>query len=147
MHDDELILIERLQRISGKTRNLCGALEKLNVNQRIVIDPVYFEGYSQTEMAAKRRQPLGTVTTWVRSALKILREELQESNADASRARCHIYPRPTNDNPLRASAQSINCLLAPRDQPSAMVRLVTSPVLFQAEEECRRSDIYVSSLH
>jgi DNA-directed RNA polymerase specialized sigma24 family protein len=30
-------------------------------------------------MAAQLKQPLGTVKTWVRSALKILREELTEA--------------------------------------------------------------------
>ncbi len=70
--------LERSVRISGKTRNLWGALEKLSVNQRRVTGLAYFEGYSQTEMAAKLAQPLGTVKTWVRSALKILREGLRE---------------------------------------------------------------------
>jgi RNA polymerase sigma-70 factor (ECF subfamily) len=61
-----------------RTRRLQGALEKLNANQRMVIELAYFEGLSQTEMAAQMKQPLGTVKTWVRSALKILRDELSE---------------------------------------------------------------------
>jgi len=62
-----------------RARRLKGAFEKLNANQRMVIDLAYFEGLSQTEMAAQLKQPLGTVKTWVRSALKILREELTEA--------------------------------------------------------------------
>jgi RNA polymerase sigma-70 factor (ECF subfamily) len=52
------------------------ALGKLNQNQRRVIELAYYEGLSQTEIAEKLGQPLGTVKTWVRSALRKLREEL-----------------------------------------------------------------------
>jgi RNA polymerase sigma-70 factor (ECF subfamily) len=41
----------------------------------------YYEGLSQTEMAERMQQPLGTVKTWVRSALKVLREQLSEAAA------------------------------------------------------------------
>ena len=44
--------------------------------QRQVIELAYYEGLSQTEMAERLKQPLGTVKTWTRSALKILRDEL-----------------------------------------------------------------------
>ncbi len=62
-----------------RARRLKGAFEKLNANQRMVIELAYFEGLSQTEMAEQMKQPLGTVKTWVRSALKILRDELSEA--------------------------------------------------------------------
>jgi RNA polymerase sigma-70 factor (ECF subfamily) len=62
-----------------RTRRLKGAFEKLNPNQRMVIELAYYEGLSQTEMAEQMKQPLGTVKTWVRSALKILRDELTEA--------------------------------------------------------------------
>jgi RNA polymerase sigma factor (sigma-70 family) len=52
------------------------ALAKLNNNQQKVITLAYYEGLSQTEMAERLGQPLGTVKTWVRGALKLLREEL-----------------------------------------------------------------------
>jgi RNA polymerase sigma-70 factor (ECF subfamily) len=69
---DSALSIDRARRIKG-------ALEKLNANQRMVIELAYFEGLSQTEMATQMKQPLGTVKTWVRSALKILRDELTEA--------------------------------------------------------------------
>lgn len=69
--------LEKSIAFSSKPGNLGGALEKLSVNQRRVIELAYFEGYSQAEMAAKLRQPLGTVKTWVRSALSLIREELR----------------------------------------------------------------------
>jgi RNA polymerase sigma-70 factor, ECF subfamily len=62
-----------------RARRLKDAFEKLNANQRMVIELAYFEGLSQTEMAEQMKQPLGTVKTWVRSALKILRDELTEA--------------------------------------------------------------------
>jgi RNA polymerase sigma-70 factor (ECF subfamily) len=61
-----------------RARTVRGALGRLNENQRHVIELAYFEGLSQTEMAERMGQPLGTVKTWVRTALKNLREELAE---------------------------------------------------------------------
>ena len=61
-----------------RARRLKSAFEKLNPNQRMVIELAYFEGLSQSEMAERLKQPLGTVKTWVRSALKTLRDDLAE---------------------------------------------------------------------
>ena len=61
---------------SDRLRRIRQALAKLNPNQRAVIELAYFEGLSQTEMAEKMREPLGTIKTWVRAALKSLRDEL-----------------------------------------------------------------------
>lgn len=55
-----------------------GALEKLNGNQRRVIELAYFEGMSQSEIATAMGEPLGTVKTWARTALRLLREELEQ---------------------------------------------------------------------
>lgn len=57
------------------------AVERLTPNQRAVIELAYYEGLSQTEMAERLKQPLGTVKTWVRTALKVLRQELGEAVA------------------------------------------------------------------
>lgn len=59
-----------------KMKALKAAFEQLNPNQRMVIELAYFEGLSQTEMADRLKQPLGTVKTWVRSALSKLRQEI-----------------------------------------------------------------------
>jgi len=61
---------------ADKVRRVKSAVEKLSPNQRQVIELAYFEGLSQTEMAERMGQPLGTVKTWVRTALKTLRDEL-----------------------------------------------------------------------
>jgi RNA polymerase sigma-70 factor (ECF subfamily) len=61
-----------------RVRCLKRAFEKLTPAQRQVIELAYYEGMSQTEMAERLKQPLGTVKTWTRSALKVLRDELAE---------------------------------------------------------------------
>ncbi len=61
---------------SDRVRRVKTALEKLPETHRTVIELAYFEGLSQVEMAERMRQPLGTVKTWVRTALKSLRDEL-----------------------------------------------------------------------
>jgi RNA polymerase sigma-70 factor (ECF subfamily) len=66
---------------SDRARRLRTAFEKLTPNQRLVIELAYYEGLSQSEMAARMSQPLGTIKTWVRSALKALREDLGEAVA------------------------------------------------------------------
>lgn len=66
---------------SDRGRKLRDAFERLNPNQRSVIELAYFEGLTQTEMAAKLNQPLGTVKTWTRSALRLLREAIGAETA------------------------------------------------------------------
>ena len=68
--------MEREILTSDKARVVKQALAKLSPNQRQVIELAYFEGLSQSEMAERMKQPLGTVKTWVRAALKNLRDEL-----------------------------------------------------------------------
>lgn len=62
-----------------RVKMLKSAFDKLTPNQRVVIELAYYEGLSQTEMSARLKQPLGTVKTWVRTALKALRDELGEA--------------------------------------------------------------------
>jgi RNA polymerase sigma-70 factor (ECF subfamily) len=52
------------------------AMARLSGNQRRALELAYFEGMSQTEIAQEVHQPLGTVKTWVRTALQSLRGEL-----------------------------------------------------------------------
>jgi RNA polymerase sigma-70 factor, ECF subfamily len=57
-------------------RHLKRAMEQLNPQQREAIELAYFEGMSQTEIAQRMAQPLGTVKTWMRRALQQMREAL-----------------------------------------------------------------------
>jgi len=62
-----------------RARRLKEAFEKLTPSQKTVIELAYFQGLSQTEMAERMQQALGTVKTWVRAALKVLRDQLAEA--------------------------------------------------------------------
>ena len=56
------------------------ALATLPDNQKEVILLAYFEGYSQSQMAERLGQPLGTIKTRVRLAMQKLRAALQEDD-------------------------------------------------------------------
>ena len=49
------------------------AFSDLNSNQRKVLEMAYFEGFSQSEIAAHLQEPLGTVKSWMRSAMGRIR--------------------------------------------------------------------------
>lgn len=66
-----------------RLRHIQLAFSKLTDNQKSVLEMAYFEGLTQSEMADRLKQPLGTVKTWVRTALQILRQELGEAAAKA----------------------------------------------------------------
>jgi len=54
-----------------------GALSELPEAQRISLELAYFEGLSQSEIAERLGQPLGTVKTRMQLGMKKLRERLQ----------------------------------------------------------------------
>jgi RNA polymerase sigma-70 factor, ECF subfamily len=57
-------------------RTISAALEKLPAEQRQAVELAYFEGMTQSEIAAKTATPLGTVKTRVRTAMQTLRQIL-----------------------------------------------------------------------
>ena len=59
-----------------RARDIASALAKLPPEQREVIELAYFGGLSQSEIAARTKQPLGTVKTRARLALEKLRAPL-----------------------------------------------------------------------
>jgi RNA polymerase sigma-70 factor (ECF subfamily) len=63
------------------TRQIREALQNLNENQRRALELAYFEGCSQTEIALRLQEPLGTVKSWIRSALNRLRVEARREVA------------------------------------------------------------------
>lgn len=54
-------------------RAVTHAFQELTSNQKRVLEMAYFEGFSQSEIAAELQEPLGTVKSWMRSALGRLR--------------------------------------------------------------------------
>jgi len=57
-------------------KDVASAITALAPQQRQVVELAYFEGLSQTEIAAKLDAPLGTVKSWTRQALLKLRERV-----------------------------------------------------------------------
>jgi RNA polymerase sigma-70 factor, ECF subfamily len=80
-HPSLFVDMERDVLNTDHARIIRQAIAKLNANQQKVIELAYYEGLSQTEMADRMGEPLGTVKTWVRTALKHLREELGQAVA------------------------------------------------------------------
>ena len=78
-HPSLFVEIESQVLNTDHARVIQKALVKLTPNQQKVIELAYYEGLSQTEMAERMGEPLGTVKTWVRTALKTLREELGQA--------------------------------------------------------------------
>lgn len=72
--EDGALSLDRALRIKD-------AFEKLTPQQKTVLEFAYYEGLTQTEMAERMQQPLEAVKTWIRSALKMLREQLTRSAA------------------------------------------------------------------
>lgn len=58
-------------------RSLAKAFANLNDNEKRVLELAYFEGCSQSEIAAKMQEPLGTVKSWARSGLGRLRSMMK----------------------------------------------------------------------
>jgi RNA polymerase sigma-70 factor (ECF subfamily) len=54
-----------------------GALAELPEPQRIALELAYFEGLSQSEIATRLSQPLGTIKTRMQLGMKKMRERLQ----------------------------------------------------------------------
>jgi len=57
-------------------KDVATAITALAPQQRQVVELAYFEGLSQSEIAARLNAPLGTVKSWTRQALLKLRERV-----------------------------------------------------------------------
>jgi len=67
-------LSESDMRIKPEEIDLKSMVDKLDPNEKIIVDYMYFKGYTQTEIAEELAIPLGTVKTRVRNAVINLRK-------------------------------------------------------------------------
>jgi RNA polymerase sigma-70 factor (ECF subfamily) len=63
--------------VDEQRRQLLGALAEIPEPQRAVLRLAYFDGLSQTEIAARLEKPLGTVKSLARLGLDKLRARLR----------------------------------------------------------------------
>jgi RNA polymerase sigma-70 factor (ECF subfamily) len=77
--DNSVRSINRQHKVFPKTDHigLKEIVDKLKPEYKILIDKLYFEGYTQEETAEELNIPLGTVKTRVRAAMNVLREILK----------------------------------------------------------------------
>ena len=74
--DDSPGPLELLSRAS-ESRSLAACMEKLSALQRQSVALAFFQGLSHAEVAEQLHQPLGTVKSWVRRSLMVLKACLQ----------------------------------------------------------------------
>jgi len=76
--DDYVNTVNRTEQVQTKVDHigLKEVVARLKPEQKILIDKIYFEGYTQEETSEELNIPLGTVKTRVRAAIKLLREVL-----------------------------------------------------------------------
>jgi len=63
---------------------IVGALRQLPEAQRLLIELAYFEGYTQSQLAARLGEPLGTIKTRLRLGVRKLRGILGAHGLDAA---------------------------------------------------------------
>jgi RNA polymerase sigma-70 factor (ECF subfamily) len=68
---------ERFAMLSQEQRAVAAAMASLPTDQRVLIEQAFFQGYTQSELAAHFKIPLGTVKTRIRSGMSSLRRQLQ----------------------------------------------------------------------
>lgn len=76
--EDSVNSVNRVEKVEIKVDHigLKEVVAKLKPDQKLLIDKIYFEGYTQEEASKELSIPLGTVKTRIRAAILHLREVL-----------------------------------------------------------------------
>ncbi len=64
----------QVEAINVDTIGITEIVEKLDEKYKVLVDLVYFQGYTQKEVSEELEIPLGTVKTRIKSAMNILKE-------------------------------------------------------------------------
>lgn len=75
---------EQLAWEQHRRAQIVGALQHLPEAQRTLIELAYFEGYTQSQLAERLGEPLGTIKTRLRLGIQKLRALLGEQGLDAA---------------------------------------------------------------
>jgi RNA polymerase sigma-70 factor (ECF subfamily) len=77
--EDYVYKVDAQEQVESKVDHigLKEVVEKLKPEHKILIDKVYFEGYTQEEVSTELNIPLGTVKTRLRAAIKQLRNAIR----------------------------------------------------------------------
>lgn len=77
---DEKMNVEESIELTQRQNRVRKAISQLPHEQRQVLAYAYFQGYSHREIAEKLNEPLGTVKTRIRLAMKKLKIDLEEDH-------------------------------------------------------------------
>lgn len=59
------------------TIGLSEIVNSLNDDQKFVLEMIYYQGYTHSELSKKHQIPIGTVKSRLRNAIKVLRKKMQ----------------------------------------------------------------------
>ncbi len=85
-HESKSPLVEPEGKLirADQGRRLQDSFTQLTPHQREMIELAFYQGLTHSEMAARLNKPLGTVKTWLRKAVIVLREKLTGGPLDPS---------------------------------------------------------------
>ncbi len=75
---EDLVHDHKSTRINQNKIDVDNLMSLLDEKYRLVLNKVYLEGFSHSDVAKEFDLPIGTVKTRIRKAIQILREELKD---------------------------------------------------------------------